>query len=119
MQSGGSAGKRWHLAGSARPVRRWHSSWFATNDSPNCLKLTRNSDNLSLPIRWAADFGQLLSEVEITTPSGKVVLRHAKVVGVVSTHELEEVSFTYHQIDWGSGNAGGAASQDNWSSYPP
>jgi hypothetical protein len=119
MPSGGSSGKRHHLAGSVKLVRRWHPSWFATNPSPECLTLTRTIDALSLPIRWAADFGQLLGEVEITTLSGKVVLRHAKVVGIVSTHELEEVAFTFQQIDWGSGNAGGAASQDNWSSYPP
>jgi hypothetical protein len=71
-----------------------------------------------LPIRAAANFGQLLGDVEITTPSGNVVLRHAKVVGVVSTHELDEFAITFRQIEWGSTN-GGAASQDNWSSYPP
>jgi|ERR1700690_11468 hypothetical protein len=119
MQVAESVGERWHLAGSVTLVRRWHTSWFAANHSPECLELTRQIDSLSLPIRWAADFGQLLSEVELTTPSGRVVLRHAKVVGIVNTHELLKVSFTYRQIDWGSGNAGGAASQDNWSSYPP
>jgi len=56
--------------------------------------------------------------VEIATPSGRVVLRNAKVVGIVSTHELERVSLTFHQIEW-EYSASGKASQDDWSSYPP
>jgi len=119
FNSAESVGARWHLAGSVKLLRRWHPSWFATNHTPNCLELTRKIDSLSLPIRTAANFGQLLREVEITTPSGKVVLRHAKVVGSVSTNELETIAFAFQQIDWGSGNAGGASSQDDWSSYPP
>jgi len=113
-----SVGAQWHLAGSVQLVRRWHASWFAANQSPNCMKLTRKMDSLSLPIRGAANLGQLLGEVEIATPSGRVVLRNAKVVGIVSTHELERVSLTFHQIEW-EYSASGKASQDDWSSYPP
>jgi hypothetical protein len=62
--------------------------------------------------------GQLLHEVELTTPAGKVILHHARVVGSVSTHEGLEVNFTFQKIDIES-TGGGISTQDDWSSYPP
>jgi len=117
MQSGGSAGKRWHLRDRSKLLRRWHPSWFATNQSPNCLKLTRKIDALSLPIRAAANFGRPLGEVRsppfregglaarqscgerLDSRTGRVLLHvPSNRVGILRL--------------WKS-------LQDDWSSYPP
>jgi hypothetical protein len=113
-----STGAQWRLTGSVKLLRRWHPSWFASNYSPNCLRLTRRSSALSLPIQAAASGRQLLSQVEIATLAGKVTLHNAHVVGSVSTHEGLEVTFTFQKIDIES-TGGGISTQDDWSSYPP
>jgi hypothetical protein len=110
-----STGAEWRLTGSVKLLRRWHPSWFAVSDSPNCLRLTRRGSALSLPIQAAVSSRQLLSRVEITILGGKVILHHAHVV---STHEGLEVNFTFQKIDV-EPTGGGLSTQDDWSSYPP
>jgi type VI protein secretion system component Hcp len=77
---------------------------------------------------------QILPKLEITTPSGKVTLWNARIVGIglvpqqhgssskhggnAGTHELERVSFTFRKIDI-ENTGGGTAATDDWSAYPP
>ena len=77
---------------------------------------------------------QILPKVGITTPSGKVTLWNARIVGIgpwtepkgssskhtgnMNTHELERVSFTFMKIDIENSGSGTSAS-DDWSVYPP
>jgi|SRR5579872_5452936 len=129
-----SVGRNWHLAGSAELVRRWHPSWYAANSSPNCFKLIRRKDALSSHIETAMAIHQVLPKVEVTTPSGKVTLWNARIVGIgpwtqkhgssskhtgnVDTHELTQVSLTFMKIDTGNSQNNNAG-VDDWSAYPP
>jgi type VI protein secretion system component Hcp len=129
-----SVGPNWHLAGSAELVRRWHPSWYASNSSPHCFTLIRQKDALSSHIETAMAIDQVLPKVGITTPSGKVTLWNARIVGIgpwtepkgssgknagkVNTHELERVSFTFMKIDIENSGSSTSAS-DDWSAYPP
>ena len=130
-----SVGADWHLGGSAELVRRWHPSWYASNNSPYCFKLIRRKDGMSPHIQTAMAIHQILPKVQITTPTGGVTLRNARVVGIgpwlpqqrgssskhggsVDTYELEVVSLTFQKIDVEHKGSGTTAS-DDWSTYPP
>jgi len=113
-------------------VRQWHTTWHASKPGSNCLKLTPTSDVLSPSIQQAMTVEQLLPKVESTTPQGKLTLVNARIVGSVpvpnrggsgspkgaDTHELEQVSLTFGQIDVST--SGGAVNTSvDWSQYPP
>ena len=130
-----NVGASWHLAGSAELVRRWHPSWYASNNTPYCFKLIRRKDGMSTHIETAMATNQILPRLGITTPSGRVTLSNARVVGIgpwlpprsgssskhggsADTHEVELVSITFQKIDIENKGSGTAAS-DDWSTYPP
>ena len=125
-----SVGAQWQLAGTVEFVRKWNPQWFARIPSPVCLRLVRKLDALSLPIRYARNFGRLLPKVTITTPSGIVTLVNARVVGGGSvpshsgsgsskhskesdTWEIERIEFTFQKIEV-SHKKGGVSASDDW-----
>ena len=102
-----------------------HLLWMSQS-----LKISRRFDALSARIRFAMNLKSIVPVVEINTPSGKVTLVNAKILGIalpvprarpkrgagtkgLDTHELEEIEFTFQTITH-TGKVGHKADLDNW-----